>query len=119
MNILGQALKIRTGLVVLYSLVIIASSTPAYGDISNVIVVFYFLLIPGYVVTLYLKEDYALLQRLSYSVLFGLALVLTIFAIRNETSNAFPLPFDVVIPASTILLVLLNYYRNRFSIVLS
>ena len=106
-------LRIQTAVAILYSLGIIASSTPAFGNISNVVVVLYYLFVPGYVVTLYLGEDYALFQRFAFSIVLGFTFVLTIAAIRNATSDAFPLPFNVIIPVGTIIFVALDYFRSK------
>ena len=119
MNTESLLLRIRTGIVVLYSLAIIASSTPTFGAISNTIVIVYFLFVPGYVLTLYFNEDYAIVQRLFYGVILGMTLVFVIFAVRDETLDAFPLPFDVIIPAGTVFLILLNYYRLKSAVVLN
>jgi hypothetical protein len=105
--------QIRTAIVLLYSLGIIATATPTFGDVPNIVVLVYYLFVPGYVVVLYFNEDYAILQKLLFSVLIGLAIVLVIFSLRQTTGDSFPLPYDVIIPVVTIVLILFNYNRER------
>jgi 1,4-dihydroxy-2-naphthoate octaprenyltransferase len=117
MNSKYLILRIGTIIAILYSIGIIASATPSFGDIPNAVVVFYYLIIPGFVITYYFNEDYALLQRIAYSIALGLTLVLIIFSIRQVTSDSFPLPYDIIIPVVTIMLTLFSFYRLRPKVV--
>lgn len=104
---------IRTAIVVLYSLGVIATITPKFSNFPSVVVIFYYLFVPGYVVILYLGEDYAVLQKIAYSILFGFMIVLSVYSFGQVTNGGLPLPFNVIIPSITIILILLDYVRSR------
>ena len=102
----------------LYSLVVMADSTPRFGDISNVPVILYFLFVPGFAITLLFRESYNLLERLSFSVILSLGAVLTLLAVRQMVyPSKFPLPFDVLIPVVTILATTYYYFAHSRLIV--
>lgn len=112
MSTIINTLKIRTGVVVLYSIAIIASIIPAFvGDVSNSIRLVYYLLVPGYVLTLYLGEDYAFLERVLLSFALSLVVVMFIFS-YNQISTTI-LPFALIIPVVSIVLIVMDYYRRR------
>lgn len=103
---------------VLYSLAIIASSLPRFANISNTVVVVYYLFVPGYTVTVLFKEKYNLIFRLGYSILYGLAFVLCIFAFRQIFPGV-PLSFAVIIPSITIAVSLFHFVSTRHTVVLN
>ena len=103
-------LRIGTAIAVLYSLIVVASSTPRFSDVPIVLIALYYIFVPGYVLLQYINEDYALIQRVAFSAIIGLALILLIFSLQ-QVLGLLSLPFDIVIPLLTILLVCLNYYR--------
>lgn len=113
MNNRYNFLRIGTALAILYSIAIVASATPAFGGIPNVIVILYYLIVPGYILVLYLGEDYAILQRIALSTVIGLAIVLIVFSLRQDYSDSFPLPFNVAIPSVAIVLYLFNFLRLK------
>ena len=107
------ALKIETTVVLMFSIVVMASITPTFGDISNVLVVVYYLFVPGYVMAGLLGENYGPIQRILFSLPFGLAMVLSLFAIRQMNTSALRLPYAVIIPALTLLLLAYRYFHAR------
>jgi hypothetical protein len=112
MSSIFNTLKIRTGIIILYSIAIIASVVPAFvGDISNSIRFVYYLLVPGYVITLYLGEDYAVVEHVLLSFAWSLVVVMFIYSF-NQIS-AFALPFALIIPIVSIVLIIVDYYRRR------
>lgn len=105
--------KLLSAFIVLYSIGVIASSTPTFGDISNVLVIVYFMFLPGLAMTLLFKEGYGILERLSFSVILSLGAVLTLLAIRDMlTPSNFPLPFNVIIPLFTIIVTSYYYFAQ-------
>ncbi|MGI0091321.1 MAG: hypothetical protein ACREBS_06390 [Nitrososphaerales archaeon] len=103
--------KLVSGFIVIYSLLVMASSTPRFGEISNVPVILYFMFLPGLAMTMLFKESYSLLERFSFSVILSLGAVLTLLAIRQVIyPSNFPLPFEVIIPLITILIISYYYF---------
>jgi hypothetical protein len=108
--------KLVSGFIVLFSLLVISSSTPRFGNISNILVILYFMFLPGLAMTLLLKESYNLVERLSFSVILSLGSVLTLLAVRQMIAGidiSFPLPYEVIIPVITILITSYYYFFVR------
>lgn len=118
MSTSSNLLKIRTGGVIIYSIIILASATPSFSDISNSLRIVYYLLVPGYVLTLYLNEDYSVIERLALSFMLGLMAVLVIYSFNNnEQITATALAYDLIIPAVSIILVVVDYYRRTIRLI--
>ena len=105
--------KVLSGLIVLYSVAVMAGSTPTFGDISNIPVIIYFMFLPGLAFSLLLRETYGILERLSISVIFSLGAVLTLLAVKEMVyPTNFPLPYEVIIPVITILATSYYYFSR-------
>lgn len=96
-----------------YSGLILISSSPAIKAISNLPILIYFLFIPGYVLTLMLGENYDILSRLLYSVLIGLALVVSLSSLGKDLFRSTTIEYTVIIPVILILLEVYVLYRKR------
>ena len=107
------ARRIEFLLILAYSLVVMGSATPFFADISNVPVVLYYLFVPGYCLTRFFNEDYPIVQRLLFSALVSITLVLAVFSLRQTLLLGVHLPFDLAIPVFTLILLLFSYYHPR------
>ena len=110
---------IGTAVAIVYSLAVIASSTPRFSNFPVAIVALYYLFVPGYVIMQYVNEDYAIIQKIALSVILGLTLILVVFSAQQVIGSASSLPFYFIIPIVTILLVTLNFYRTRKTSILA
>lgn len=100
-------------LILVYSLVVMGSAIPFFADISNVPVVLYYLFVPGYCITRLFHEDYPIVQRLLFSGLISITLVLAIFSLRQTVLLGVHLPYDLVIPVFTLVILLFSYYHPK------
>jgi hypothetical protein len=105
--------RIEFGIVLLYSLAVMGSAIPFFADISNIPVILYYLFVPGYCVTELFGEDYPIVQRILFSSLVSVALVLTLFSLRQTVLVGIHLPYDLLMPVLTLIILLFNYYHPR------
>jgi len=105
--------RIEFAIVLLYSLVVMGSAIPFFADISNIPVILYYLFVPGYCVTELFGEDYPIVQRILFSSLVSITLVLTLFSLRQTVLVGIHLPYDLLLPVLTLIILLFNYYHPR------
>ena len=98
----------------LYSVGIIVLSTPAGTASFNTLIIPYYLFIPGYNLSILLREQYGFLVRTMYSVFLGLTLLLSLSAIRQV--NGLVLPFGIIVPVITMIIGAYTYLRPTTSI---
>jgi hypothetical protein len=105
--------RIEFAIVLLYSLAVMASAVPFFADISNIPVVLYYLFVPGYCITELFGEDYPIVQRLLFSSLISVTVVLSLFSLRTTVLVGIHLPYDLLVPVLTLIILLFNYYHPR------
>jgi hypothetical protein len=104
----------RNAAVVLYSATIMATIIPGFVHIPSPIVIFYYFLVPGYFVMLLLRETGTLLERLFYSVVWSLAIVVSDFSIKSIYGLGYTdLPTSLIIPAITLVLMAYDHFHGR------
>lgn len=98
----------------LYSVLIVATLAPAFGKVMpSALLIVYFLLVPGYCVTLLFHEDYDVLQRLLFSIFISMSLVLSLLAL-NRISHSFSIPISISLPVISISIIIYVYYYHRW-----
>ncbi|MDA4113032.1 MAG: hypothetical protein OK474_03200 [Thaumarchaeota archaeon] len=103
--------QLRNAIVLLYSFAVIATIIPGFTFVSNIVTLPYFLVVPGYFVTLLLRNTGSLLERLFYTIAWSVAIVLSAYSVETILPGNQLLPIPLVIPILTI--VLLAYDRFR------
>ena len=106
------ALQLRNAAVVLYSVFIAATSIPEFGRISNALIIPYYLFIPGYFVTLVLRQGGTLLEKLFFSVAWSLAIVASVYSALSLSGGP-ALSESILVPLLTVLLMAYDYYRKK------
>ena len=102
--------RVEFMVILLYSLAVMGSATPFFSDISNVPVVIYYLFVPGYCLSWFFREDYAMIQRVLFSGLLSITLVLAFFSLRQTVLVGVHLPYDLSIPVFTLIVLLLHQF---------
>ncbi len=100
-------------IILVYSLVVMGSAIPYFADISNVPVVLYYLFVPGYCLTRFFNEGYPIVQRVLLSGLLSITLVLALFSMRQTVLVGVHLPYDLMVPVFTLVVLLYNYYHPK------
>lgn len=102
--------QIRSGAIVIYSLVVAATIIPGVG-VPSIIPILYFMFIPGYCIAALLRQTDTILEGLFYSVAWSIAAVASIYSF-GSIGYAF-LPIAVVLPALTIIILTYDHLHSR------
>ncbi|MGI0081314.1 MAG: hypothetical protein ACRECH_17030, partial [Nitrososphaerales archaeon] len=66
--------RLVTIIAIVYSLIVLATIVPSFAKIATIFLLLpYYLLVPGYCVTLLFNENYDILQRLLFSVFVSIS----------------------------------------------
>ncbi len=109
-NLFGQLID---SVIVIYSLVILASFLPTLRVISDILLVPYYLVIPGYVLSGLIAEDTSITSRAFSSVIWSLALVVSIFSIQTIVPGSRDLPIGLFVSLLTLLFLAYNLLHGR------
>lgn len=106
--------QLVTSLSIVYSVAIIATITPPVGRVvPTIFFLVYYLLVPGYCVSLLLGESYDFLQRTLMSIFISMSLSLALLA-TNHISRSFDIPLAVSLPVISIAIIIYGYYSHRW-----
>jgi uncharacterized membrane protein len=83
---------------------------PGFGNVSGIILLPYYLLIPGFCVTLLIRQARNIVDGLFFSVAWSLAILASVDSIKGLGYSA--LPINVVIPVLTVVILGLVHYRR-------
>ena len=96
-----------------YSIFVLLSRSPVLGDVSNFLTLAYFIFVPGYAITSLLAEEYDILSRLFYSVLVGLAVLLSLSALEKDAFLSLSTNYILTIPIIAVLVEGYVYYFKK------
>ena len=105
--------KLRNTLILLYSLVVITTILPSVGKISNAVVLPYYVLIPGYAISMVLRQTEGIVQTLFFSVIWSVAILVSISSITTVAPSLSSIPLSGIVPVLTIVLTVYSYYHGR------
>ena len=107
--------QVRDAFVVVYSLGVMSTIIPALNTVPRLILVPYFLFIPGYYVTLILKHTESNLEKLFYTFAWSIAIFASVYSLASiPLSNQFP-PVPLIVPSLTIVLLVYVHYHHKGS----
>ncbi|MDG6994400.1 MAG: hypothetical protein JRN52_00640 [Nitrososphaerota archaeon] len=113
-NIRARVLRLAEAIVVIgFSVFILLSRSPAVGSVSSFPILIYYLFVPGYVLTSVLAEEYDILSRFLYSVMVGLALLLSLAALDHDPYLTIRNSHTVIIPIVAVLVEGYVYYHKK------
>lgn len=98
-------------IVIVFSILVMLSKSPAFETFSNVLILIYFLFVPGYAITLVLPEEYDVLSRFFYSALIGLILVVSLSSLWQAVFHV-PANLTLFVPIITILVQGYVFYKR-------
>lgn len=73
----------------------------------------YYLFVPGYCLTRFFNEEYPIVQRVLFSALISITVVLALFSLRQTVLVGIHLPYDLLIPVFTLIVLLYSYYHPK------
>ena len=103
-----------TVIIVLYSFLVLGTATPLLSSVPALVLILYYLLIPGFSFSLLISESYGIIQRILYSIPLSTAFVLLIFALRHPPLSINYIQFDIVIPIVTLIALAYAYISHGF-----
>jgi hypothetical protein len=103
--------QLRDAFVVLYSLLVVATILPGFAFFPNVLVLPYFLFVPGYFVTIIFHDTATLMEWLFYTFAWSIAIFVSVYAISTVVAGAV-FPPTVIVPAVTILLMVYVHFHG-------
>jgi hypothetical protein len=105
-------LQLRNAVVVIFSLIVMATVVPGFPSISKLITYPYFLFIPGYFFASLLEETGTILERLFYTLIWSVTIFGTVYSIETIMPSNQLFPISLVIPVLTLLLLGFEYYHR-------
>ena len=103
--------QIRNAAIVAYSILVVATIIPSVHGVPGVVLMPYYLLVPGYCATTLLGKNEGFVELLFFSVCWSLAIIASIIAINSLGLAS--LPLNVTVPVITVLILALMHYRTR------
>ena len=102
--------QLLTFIALLLSIFVISSLAPSIGKYApNLLLLLYYLLVPGYCVTLVIGEKYDFLQRFLFSIFVSISISLSLLAV-NHIGGTFVIPLQVSLPVISIGIIMYSYF---------
>ncbi len=108
-----RAMEFRNAGILVYSIVVAASTIPSLHQIPSALSVPYFILVPGYCLSLVVNRQEPLAGRLFYTIGWGIALISGVAAVESLNPLQQSLPLSIVIPLITVILLVSDYLHER------
>jgi hypothetical protein len=102
--------QLRNGGAVIYSLIVMATIIPGFPSVSNLIVIPYYILVPGYFVTTLVRNT-GVLERLFYSIAWSVAILASVYSLKS-IGIIQHLPAELIIPSLTIVLLAYDSFHR-------
>ena len=103
--------QFRNAAIVAYSILVVATIIPGVPRVLGVLLMPYYLLVPGYCATSLLGKSRGFIEFLFFSVSWSLAIIASVVAINSLGLAS--LPLNVVVPFVTVFILALIHYRTR------
>lgn len=106
--------RLVTIIALAYSFVVIATIIPSFAKTATFLLLIpYYLVVPGYCVTLLLNENYDRLQHLLFSIFASISMLLTLLALKRLDSML-NIPSAISLPVISIGIIVYGYYFRRW-----
>jgi len=90
-----------------------ATVLPEAMRFSSVVVVPYYLFVPGYAVALLLLQRGTIIERVFYSVVWSMVIFASLYSIEAVVSGYAILPLNAVIPILTMIVFVYDHLHGR------
>ncbi|MGI0080690.1 MAG: hypothetical protein ACRECH_13845 [Nitrososphaerales archaeon] len=106
--------RLVTIIALAYSLVVFLTVIPSFGTAATFLLLIpYYLIVPGYCVTLLFNENYDVLQRLLFSVFASISMLLSLSALESLDSGL-NIPSPITLPVISIGIIMYGYFFHRW-----
>jgi lipopolysaccharide export LptBFGC system permease protein LptF len=89
-----------------------ASTLPGFDRIHTLVLPYYIIL-PGYVISLVLRQGKGITQTVFFSLVWSVVILGSIFSLTTLAPNLSAIPLSIVIPIITVALTAYAYYHKR------
>jgi len=103
--------QVRDLVIVLYSFLVLASTAPSLRELSNLLLVPYYLLIPGYALSSLFSESKGIVARAFNSVIWSLAILAAIISLQSIVPGSDDLPLSVIVPFLSLLFFAYGHFH--------
>jgi len=110
-RLVPQYEQLRNAGIVVYSIIVLATIIPNIPNVPGVILMPYYLLVPGYCVTTLMEKKQAFIERLFFSVCWSLAIIASVVAINSL--NLASLPLNAAVPVITVFILAIVHFRTE------
>lgn len=107
---LGQ---LRDAFLLAYCAVVAATALPGFGYIPSVIPIPFYLFVPGYLVTVLLRNTSTVIEGFFYSLAWSLAIITAVYSVQTIPTGFQFIPVAVIVPAIAVVLLGCVRLRNR------
>ncbi len=106
--------RLVTVIALVYSLIVLSTVIPSFGKaVIYLLLIPYYLLVPGYCITLLFGENYDRLQRLLFSIFASISVLLSLLALKGLDSSL-NIPSAISLPVISIGIIVFGYYFHRW-----
>jgi hypothetical protein len=99
--------------IVTYSLLVMATVLPEAMHFSNVVVIPYYLFVPGYSVALLLLQRGTVIDRIFYSVVWSVVIFASLSSMETVVPGSSVIPLNIMIPILTIIVFVYDHFHGR------
>lgn len=100
----------KTLVIVAYSLGVMATILPGFNSFPGWIALPYYLVVPGYCVTILLRQNKHIVDLVFYTFVWSLAVVGSVFAVETLFQSLSSLPLGAAIPVLTMAVAAFDHY---------
>ncbi|MDA4123740.1 MAG: hypothetical protein OK456_11225 [Thaumarchaeota archaeon] len=98
--------------VILGSVLVMSTTLPEASDVPNVVVVLYYVLVPGYCISTAIRFTKTVEDGLFFSVVWSLALLAGVSALQSIYSNQAQVPTSLVVPVIAVLFLVYGHFHR-------
>src|SRR2546427_825617 len=106
-------LNLRVAVILLYSGVVLVTTLPGPGRIPNNLLLPYYIFLPGYALTLVLRQADGIIQTLFFSLVWSVVVLGSVYSLTTLAPNLSAIPLSGVIPSLTVILTVYGNYHER------
>jgi len=113
MTLLEGWTRFRNAAIFLYSMLIMATTLPGFDRIPHTIILPYFIILPGYALSMVLRQAEGIVQTFFYSLVWSVVILGSVYSLTTLSSSLSAIPLSALIPVLTVILTAYSYYHGR------
>lgn len=90
-----------------------ATILPGFNRVPTTLILPYFAIFPGYAFSLVLRQTEGVFEMLFYSLVWSVAILVSIFSLATVAPSLSTISLNAVIPVITMIFTVYSYYHGR------